>query len=245
MRTTQISTRAYNKMQFWQRRAWKKGRASLIVASNKDIQFFIPWLVDDQTTMTVGMLIARRRKLDTFYYACVGVGGNGGGCHNDRKTHCNRDNQSVGPSFLLLSLRFVMIMWWRRLRVTDKWFRSSRHSPLFCLPRSIFSLRQCALFFSADTHGQEIFSIFHGNQARTRKKCAPVNIPVPPKWQQLIDYSSSRRFLSLAFRLTLFHFLFACAAGAEGVDGRGELGCFFRTVAGVAAWPKAVSRWTP
>lgn len=122
------------------------------------------------------MLIARRRKLDTFYYACVGGGGGGGngsGCHNDRKTHCNRDNQSVGPSFLLLSLRFVMIMWWRRLRVTDKWFRSSRHSPLFCLPRSIFSLRQCALFFSADTHGQEIFSIFHGNQARTHTKSAP------------------------------------------------------------------------
>jgi hypothetical protein len=159
----------------------KKGRPSLIVASvcNKDIQFFIPCLVDDQTTMTVGMLIARRRKLDTFYYVC----GGGGWCHNDRKTHCNRDNQSVGPSFLLLSLRFVMIMWWRRLRVTDKWFRSSRHSPLFCLPRSIFSLFS-ALFFSADTHGQEIFSIFHGNQARegTQKvRAARVNIPVPPK----------------------------------------------------------------
>jgi hypothetical protein len=79
---------------------------------------------------------------------------------------------TINQSVLLLSLRFVMIMWWRLgsslARVTDKWFRSSRHSPLFCLPRSIFSLFS-ALFFSADTHGQEIFSIFHGNQPTERE----------------------------------------------------------------------------
>lgn len=179
--------------------------------------------------MTVGMLIARRRKLDTFYYACVG----GGWCHNDRKTHCNRDNQSVGPSFLLLSLRFVMIMWWRRLRVTDKWFRSSRHSPLFCLPRSIFSLSlSSVLSFSRLTPTARKYSQFFMaiRRENAQKERPGVNIPVPPKWQQLIDYSSSlARFF--ASRFSIF-FSRVAAAGEEGVDGR--RGCFFRTIAGVA-----------
>lgn len=58
--------------------------------------------------MTVGMLIAppRRRKLDTFYIMY------GGWCHNDRKTHCNRDNQSVGL-IIIITIRYdnVVAAW--------------------------------------------------------------------------------------------------------------------------------------